>query len=185
MQSPGFRTHPSSLAQPPVQTQSLCIGFLLIGFHDSRRSQFIPITATLLTFVVFMMHSHRSHDGHHLYSPLSTEHRHSASNTKLTQAQLLYAIGIIIGLFALFTNPILIVVALLCLGYGRFYHLESAKSKPHLPWTDKHGASTPTIRLGPSSPPRGSLGSVLDEQLKSIHRPSNNSRKDKTVRFAH
>lgn len=68
-----------------------------------------------------------------------------------TNLATLYLLILVVGGIILVTKPVLVVLAILIVGYGRIYHvqLEPAK-KSRMPWSSQHEPPGYVIRAGPS-----------------------------------
>lgn len=101
-------------------------------------------------------------------------------NFQPSQTQVLYAIIAIMGIIILITRPFLIVFALLLVGYGRYYHIETHK-KPHRPWS-RENHSEHALHLGPSHDQRQDS---LEDLAKGLNLPKWRIDREKKVRFGH
>ncbi|KIW45661.1 uncharacterized protein PV06_04033 [Exophiala oligosperma] len=86
-----------------------------------------------------------SHHHQHGFHMPSTKQDARPSNS--SQIAPLYLLILAVGGIVLVTKPILIVLAILIVGYGRLYHVQPAK-KSRMPWS-QHESPGYVIRAGP------------------------------------
>ncbi|KIW16157.1 hypothetical protein PV08_06208 [Exophiala spinifera] len=92
------------------------------------------------------------HHDHHHHMP-SIKHTHQPRNAATNLAPL-YLLMLVVGGIILVTKPLLVLLVILLVGYGRVYHVEPAK-KSRTPWwspsPSHHHETTPgyVIQLGP------------------------------------